>query len=205
MKVNSCVIARERSDRSNLKKRDCFAPSGLAMTARQQTHKESEGKMEEILDILEKDGRLSPEEVAKMLKKKPQEVKAAIKKYEKEGVILKYKAVINKDLIKSEDSSVRALIEVSIVPQKDAGFDRIAERIYSFPEVSSCYLISGTYDLLVIVEGRNIHTVSSFVAEKLSCLENVRRTTTHFLLKKYKEDGVILKQKEENKRIAISY
>ncbi len=161
--------------------------------------------MEEILEILEKDARFTPEEVAKMLKKKPQDVKTAIKKYEKEGVILKYKAVINKDLIKSEDSSLRAIIEVSIIPQKDAGFDRIAERIYSFPEVSSCYLISGTYDLLVIVEGKNIHTVSSFVAEKLSCLENVRGTTTHFLLKKYKEDGVILKQKEENKRIAISY
>lgn len=161
--------------------------------------------MDEILEILEKDGRTSPEDVAKMLKKKPQDVKSAIKKYEKEGVIVKYKTVINKDLIKEEDSSLRALIEVSIVPQKDAGFDKIAERIYSFPEVSSCYLISGTYDLLVIVEGKNIHTVSSFVAEKLSCLENVRGTTTHFLLKKYKEDGVILKQKEENKRIAISY
>jgi len=161
--------------------------------------------MKEILEILEKDGRVTPEEIAKMLRKKPQEVKNAIKKYEKEGVILKYKAVINKDLVRDEDSSLRALIEVNIIPQKDAGFDKIAERIYSFPEVSSCYLISGTYDLLVIVEGKNIHTVSSFVAEKLSCLENVRGTTTHFLLKKYKEDGVILKHKEENKRIAISY
>ncbi len=161
--------------------------------------------MEEILEILEKDCRLTPEEIAKMLKLKPQEVKNAIKKYEKDGVILKYKAVINKGLVKDEESSLRALIEVNIIPQKDAGFDKIAERIYSFPEVSSCYLISGTYDLLVIVEGKNIHTVSSFVAEKLSCLENVRGTTTHFLLKKYKEDGVILKHKEENKRIAISY
>jgi DNA-binding Lrp family transcriptional regulator len=162
-------------------------------------------KMDEILEILEKDGRISPEEIAKMLKKKTVEVKAAIKKYEKSGAILKYKAVINKDLVRGEDSGVRALIEVSIVPQKDVGFDKLAERIYSFPEVSSCYLISGTYDLLVIVEGKNIQTVSRFVAEKLSCLENVRRTTTHFLLKKYKEDGVILRHKEENKRIPISY
>jgi len=161
--------------------------------------------MEEILEILEKDGRATPEEIAKMLKKKPQEIKSAIKKYEKEGVILKYKAVVNRDLVRNEDAGLRALIEVNIIPQKDAGFDKIAERIYSFPEVSSCYLISGTYDLLVIVEGKNIHTVSSFVAEKLSCLENVRGTTTHFLLKKYKEDGVILKHREENKRIAISY
>ena len=161
--------------------------------------------MDEILEILEKDGRASVEDIAKMLRKKPDEVKKAIKKYEKEGAILKYKAVINKDLIKDSESEVRALIEVNIVPQKDQGFDKIAERIYSFPEVTRCYLISGTYDLLVVGEGKNLHTVSSFVAEKLSCLENVRGTATHFLLKKYKEDGVILKHKCENKRIAISY
>jgi len=162
-------------------------------------------KMEEILDILEKDGRASVEDIAKMIRKSPDIVKKAIKKYEKEGMILKYKAVINKELVKDNESEVRALIEVNIVPQKDLGFEKIAERIYSFPEVTSCYLISGTYDLLVVVEGKNLHTVSNFVAEKLSCLENVRGTATHFLLKKYKEDGVILKHKSENKRIAISY
>jgi len=161
--------------------------------------------MDEILEILQKDARTTPDEIAKMLKKKPQKIKEVIKKYEKEGVILKYKAVINKELIRDADSEVRALIEVNITPQKDLGFDKIAERIYSFAEVSSCYLISGTYDLLVVVEGKNIHAVSSFVAEKLSCMENVRGTVTHFLLKKYKEDGVILKHREENKRIAISY
>lgn len=161
--------------------------------------------MDEILEILEKDARVSPEEIAKMLKKKPQAVKDAIKRYEKEGVILKYKTVVNKGLVKDDKISVRALIEVNIVPQKDLGFDKIAERIYSFPEVTSCYLISGTYDLLVVVEGRSLQTVSSFVAEKLSCLEHIRGTVTHFMLKKYKEDGVILKHKEENKRIAISY
>ncbi|MDD5096908.1 MAG: Lrp/AsnC family transcriptional regulator [Candidatus Omnitrophica bacterium] len=161
--------------------------------------------MDEILEILEKDGRASVEDIAKMTRQKSDAVKKAIKKYEKEGAILKYKAVINRDLIKDSESEVRALIEVNIVPQKDQGFDKIAERIYSFPEVSSCYLISGTYDLLVVVEGKNLHTVSNFVAEKLSCLENVRGTATHFLLKKYKEDGVILKHKSDNKRIAISY
>jgi DNA-binding Lrp family transcriptional regulator len=162
--------------------------------------------MDEILEILEKNGRASIEDIAKMTRKNPDEVKKAIKKYEKDGSILKYKAVINKDLIKDSESEVRALIEVNIVPQKDLGFDKIAERIYSFPEVTSCYLISGTYDLLVVVEGRNLHTVSNFVAEKLSCMEHVRGTATHFLLKKYKEDGVILKHKpDENKRIAISY
>src|SRR3989338_2315938 len=161
--------------------------------------------MDEILEILEKDARTSPEDIARMLKKKPEAIRGAIKKFEKEGVIVKYKAVINKELNRDEDSSVRALIEVNITPQKDAGFDKVAERIYSFPEVTSCYLISGTYDLLVVVEGKNLHTVASFVAEKLSCLENVRGTATHFLLRKYKEDGVILKHREENKRIAISY
>ena len=161
--------------------------------------------MDEILEILEKDGRATVEDIAKMIRKKPLDVKKAIKQYEKEGAILKYKAVINKDLIKDSESEVRALIEVNIIPQKDLGFEKIAERIYSFHEVTSCYLISGTYDLLVVVEGKNLHTVSNFVAEKLSCLENVRGTATHFLLKKYKEDGVILKQKSENKRIAISY
>ena len=161
--------------------------------------------MDEILEILEKDARTTPEEIAKMLKKKTQSVKDAIKKLEKEGIILRYKAVINNELAKDTDSSVRALIEVNIIPQKDLGFDKIAERIYSFPEVASCYLISGTYDLLLIVEGKDLHTVARFVAEKLAPLENIRGTATHFLLKKYKEDGVILKHREENKRIAISY
>ena len=161
--------------------------------------------MDEILEILEKDARTPVEDIAKMLKKKTEAIKQAIKKYEKDGVILKYKAVINKELIKDVNSEVRALIEVNITPQKDVGFDKIAERIYSFPEVASCYLVSGTYDLLLIVEGKDLHTVSRFVAEKLAPMENIRGTVTHFLLKKYKEDGIILKHREENKRIAISY
>lgn len=162
--------------------------------------------MDEILEILEKDARATPEDIAKMLKKKPEAIKQAIKKYEKEGVILKYKTVINKELARDTDyRPVRALIEVNLIPQKDVGFDKLAERIYSFPEVSNCYLVSGTYDLLLIIEGRDMHTVANFVAEKLAPMENVRGTVTHFLLKKYKEDGVILKHREENKRIAISY
>jgi len=161
--------------------------------------------MDEILEVLEKDARTTAEDIAKILRKKTQNISAAIKKYEKDGVILKYKTIINKELVRDTDTGVRALIEVNITPQKDVGFDRIAERIYSFPEVASCYLISGTYDLLLIVEGKDLHTVSRFVSEKLSPMENVKGTVTHFLLKKYKEDGVILKHKEENKRIAISY
>lgn len=161
--------------------------------------------MDEILEILEKNARITPEEIARMLKRSVSEVLKAIKKFEKEGVILGYKTIINKELVREDDSEVRAIIEVRITPQKDVGFDKIAQRIYSFPEVKSCLLLSGTYDLLLIVEGRNIHTVSNFIAEKLAPLENVRGTTTHFLLKKYKEDGIVLKRKEEDKRIAISY
>ena len=100
---------------------------------------------------------------------------------------------------------VRALIEVAITPQKDVGFDNIARRIYEFPEVKSCYLVSGGYDLLVIVEGNNIQTVAHFVAAKLSSMPNVRQTATHFLLKKYKEEGHILKQPKSERRQNISY
>lgn len=161
--------------------------------------------MDRILEILEKDGRKTPGQIARLTRKTAKQVANIIKKYERDSVILKYKAVINQELVRDAASEVRALIEVNIMPQKDLGFDRIAERIYQFPEVTSCYLVSGTYDLLLVVEGRDIHTVSKFVAEKLSPMENVRGTVTHFLLKKYKEDGIILKHKEENKRIAISY
>ncbi|MEI7998182.1 MAG: Lrp/AsnC ligand binding domain-containing protein [Candidatus Omnitrophota bacterium] len=102
-------------------------------------------------------------------------------------------------------AAVRALIEVSITPQQDVGFDNIAQRIYDFPEVKSCYLVSGRYDLLVIVEGNDIQMVADFVAAKLSSMPNVRQTATHFLLKKYKEEGQILKQPKSEKRQNISY
>jgi len=161
--------------------------------------------MDEILEILENDSRLSPEDIGKMVGKSASTVKAAIKKYEKDGIIIKYKTVINKELLQEETGGVRALIEVNVSPQKNVGFDAIAERIYQFPEVTSCYLLSGSYDLLLIVEGKSIHTVSNFVAEKLSPMENVRGTVTHFLLKKYKEDGQILKRKERTKRPNISF
>lgn len=161
--------------------------------------------MDVILELLQKDARITPQEISKITKIKPDEVKKKIRKYEKEGIILAFKAVINKELVDDKDTEVKAIIEVKVVPQKDLGFDKVAERIYSFPEVTNCYLLSGTYDLLLIVEGRDLKTVSRFVAEKLSPMENVRGTVTHFLLKKYKQDGVILKCKEENKRLAISY
>jgi len=161
--------------------------------------------MREILEILEKDARTTPGEISKVLKKSTASVKKTIKKFEKDGVILKYKTVINRELVKDEARSVRALIEVRIAPQRGHGFDHIAERIYRFSEVCSCYLLSGTYDLLLVVEGRDIQAVSSFVSERLATLDNVTGTVTHFLLKKYKEDGDILKRSERDRRIAISF
>ena len=161
--------------------------------------------MDEILEILSNDARISPQEISKLTGKSVDSVKKAIKKYEKDGAIVKYKTVVNHDLVCDSNSFVRALIEVSVAPQKDAGFDYIAERIYSFPEVTSCYLVSGAYDLLLVVEGENIKTVSSFIAAKLSPMEQVRSTTTHFLLQKYKEDGQVLKKKARGKRLNISY
>ena len=160
--------------------------------------------MNEILEILEKDARTTPEDIAKMTGMKAQAVKSAIKKCEKDGIILKYKTIINKELVRDEHSDVRALIEVKITPKKNLGFDYLAERIYQFSEVSACYLMSGTYDLLVVVEGKSIHTISDFVSSKLAPMENVRGTVTHFILKKYKEDGDILRQAKRDKREAIS-
>ena len=161
--------------------------------------------MDEILEILSKDARISAEEIAKLTGKAPAAVKKTISKYEKNGTIIKYKTVIDHDLVRDANSFVRAIIEVSIDPQKDVGFDNVSERIYSFPEVSSCYLVSGTYDLLVIVEGDNIQTVSNFIASKLSPMAHVRSTTTHFLLKKYKEDGQVLSKTKKQRRLNISY
>jgi len=161
--------------------------------------------MKEILEILEKDARTTPEEISKTLKRSASSVKKTIKKFEKDGIIVKYKTVINRELVRDDQKAVRALIEVNISPQRGHGFDHIAERIYRFPEVVSCYLLSGSYDLLLVVEGKDIQAVSSFVSERLSTLDNVRGTVTHFMLKKYKEDGDILKRAERNKRIAISF
>jgi DNA-binding Lrp family transcriptional regulator len=115
------------------------------------------------------------------------------------------KGVIMAKIKSSPSATVRALIEVSITPQKDVGFDSIAERIYSYPEVKSCYLLSGGYDLLVIVEGESIHTVADFVAAKLSSMANVRQTATHFLLRKYKEEGQVFKHPKNERRQNISY
>ena len=160
--------------------------------------------MDDVLEILENNARISLEDLQKLTGKNKKELERAIKSYEKKGIIVKYKTVLNREKIKG-DTGVVALIEVKITPQKDVGFDLVAQRIYRFPEVKSCYLLSGTYDLLLLVEGKDIHTVASFVSEKLAPLSSVRGTATHFMLKKYKEDGVVLVKDEKNKRLPITY
>lgn len=160
--------------------------------------------MDEILEILAGNARVSAEDIARMTGQDAGSVVKAIKKYEKDGAILGYRAVINQDLVRDSRTFVRALIEVSVSPQKDVGFDAVAERIYSFDEVKSCYLASGSYDLLLIVEGESLQTVADFVASKLSSMDQVRSTATHFMLKKYKEDGQVLKHKKTSKRMNIS-
>ncbi|MCK4912119.1 MAG: Lrp/AsnC family transcriptional regulator [Candidatus Omnitrophica bacterium] len=159
--------------------------------------------MDEVLEILENNARISLEDLQKLTGKSKKDIERIMKNYEKKGVIVKYKTIINKQ--KTDNKGVVALIEVKIVPQKDVGFDLVAQRIYRFPEVKSCYLLSGTYDLLLEVCGEDINTVASFVSEKLAPLSSVRGTATHFMLKKYKEDGVILVKEEKNQRLPIAY
>lgn len=158
--------------------------------------------MEELLKILEKNARISLKELSTMVGASEEEVEKKIKKYEKEGIIRKYKTVINWE--KAGVESVFALIDVKVTPVRDKGYDAVAERIMRFPEVRALYLVSGAYDLSVLVEGRTMKEVASFVAEKLAPLEQVQGTVTHFILKRYKEDGDILFGKEEKKRLAVS-
>jgi DNA-binding Lrp family transcriptional regulator len=161
-----------------------------------------EATMERILEILEQNARATADDIAKMIDSTPAEVEKAIRVYEKKGVIVKYKTVIDKELV-AADELVSAVIEVKVAPQKDLGFDAVAEKIYRFPEVTSCYLLSGGHDLHLIVEGKTLREVASFVSQKLAPLDHVKSTATHFLLKKYKDDGVIMK-KQQSKRLAIS-
>ena len=155
-----------------------------------------------ILEILKEDARTAPERIAVMTGSDPSTVREAIAGMEKRGIIVKYPAMINWDLAGGEE--VEALIEVRVTPQRDQGFDAIAERIYRFEEVSSVYLMSGAYDLMVLVRGRTIKQLALFVSEKLSTLENVNSTATHFVLKKYKNEGVILEGVRRDERLAVT-
>lgn len=154
--------------------------------------------MEEILKILESDARTTPEQIATMTGKSVDEIRSIIKRAEENRSIIKYKTVINWDKMDREE--VWALIEVRLQPQREVGFDAVAERIYRFPEVRSAYLVSGAYDLAVLVTGKTMQEVAGFVSRKLSTLDLVQGTVTHFLLERYKEDGEILAGEERPKR-----
>ncbi len=145
--------------------------------------------MDEILEILEKNSRLSPAEIATMIGRDEEAVAGAIREYESKNIIAAHTTLINWE--KTDTERVTALIEVKVLPQRDRGFDRVAERIYNFPEVKACYLMSGGFDLTVVIEGKTLKEVALFVAEKLAPIPDVTSTATHFILKKYKDKGVV--------------
>lgn len=152
----------------------------------------------EILKILESDARATTKQISAMTGTPGAEVSKQIKQAEKDRVILKYKAIVNWD--KVEDEQVWAMIEVKLTPEKDVGFDSIAERIYRFPQTRTVYLISGSYDLFVLAIGKTNHEIADFVSQKLSHIEGVQGTVTQFVLKRYKEDGEIIEGHEDVKR-----
>ncbi|MEB1807154.1 MAG: Lrp/AsnC family transcriptional regulator [Bacillaceae bacterium] len=157
----------------------------------------------EILQIIEENGRISINTLSKMLDLSEEEVENILKKLQKEKVILSYSAVIDWSKVHDHEN-VTAVIDVKVTPQRGVGFDDVAERIYRFPEVKALYLMSGAYDLSVVIEGKSMSQVARFVSEKLSTLESVISTTTHFQLKKYKHDGVVFEDGEEDRRIVVT-
>jgi len=152
--------------------------------------------MEKLLELLEQDCTMTVDQMAAATGIPLEEAKAAIQQYEKDRVILGYKAIVDWDQLRREN--VTALIEVNVVPQSKAGFDRIAERIYQYDEVESMYLMSGTYDMTVMISGRTLREVAEFVSNRLAPIEGVTGTSTHFILKRYKEQHLAF-QKRKNK------
>lgn len=160
------------------------------------------GLYSQILDVLENDAKTSVEDIAVMIGASAEQVSEAIADMEKEKIIVKYAAYVNREKIAADDAE--ALIEVKVVPKRGLGYDDLAERIYHFAEVKSVYLMSGTYDLSVIVRAQSMKQISQFVFEKLAVLEGVSSTVTHFIMRKYKEQGVILTAREKEERLVIS-
>ncbi len=157
--------------------------------------------MEQIFEILQDNARATPEQISTMLGIPVSEVEKAINQAEENRTIIKYKTIINWPKLGKKE--VWALIEIRVTPQHSVGFDAIAEHIYRFPEVQYAYLVSGTYDLAMLVKGKNMQEISSFVTEKLAPLGEVQSTVTHFLLKRYKDDGEIVELSEEPRRLPL--
>ena len=158
--------------------------------------------MRELLEVLEKNSRISVSELASMFRKSEYEIEKEIARLEREKIILSYGALINWE--RYGDDTVTAVIEINLTPQREVGFDAIAERIYRFDEVRTVYLMSGNFDLLVIIEGKSLKDVANFVATRLSTIEGVTQTQSHFLLKPYKKDGVIINDEEQDRRLVVS-
>ncbi len=158
--------------------------------------------MYELLKILEKDGTRSNKQIAGMLGMTEEEVASKIKELEKNKVIVGYKTIINWD--KTDYEVVDAFIELKVTPQRGEGFDRVAERIYKYPQVKTVYLMSGTHDIAVIIEGSSMKEVALFVAEKLAPMESVISTSTSFVLKKYKQEGIAFEVDEKDTREVIT-
>jgi DNA-binding Lrp family transcriptional regulator len=155
-----------------------------------------------ILRILERDARTPVSEVATMVGVSEDEVRRIIQDCEQRRIIRKYKTIV--DWERAGEEGVVAFIDVRVSPARDVGFDDVAARIYRFPEVRSVHLVSGGYDLEVVIEGPSMKEVALFVAEKLATIDRVNSTTTHFLLRRYKEDGEVLVEAEEDRRLAVS-
>ena len=159
---------------------------------------------EEILDLLRENARLSVEDIAAMTRKTEDEVRAVIKKLEDGGIIMKYAAIVNPEKDGEFKDRVHAEIEIQVTPERDKGFDAIADRIWRFPQVKSLYLMSGGYDLKVIIEGDTLKEVALFVASKLSTIEGVRSTKTHFILKTYKENDIVYVEQDRDSREGVT-
>jgi DNA-binding Lrp family transcriptional regulator len=158
--------------------------------------------MDELLKILKRNALESPENIAKMLNLQVGEVKSKIAEYEKKGVIRGYQAILNEDQL--DLGRVTAVIEVKITPEREGGFNKVSSRIARFSEVQSVYLMSGAYDLLLFVAGRDLREVATFVSEKLATLEGVISTSTHFMLKTYKHNGLLMEAEHEDERLKVS-
>ncbi len=158
--------------------------------------------MKKILELLERDASLTAAQLAVMLDMEPAEVEKIIRDYEEKHIIVGYKTIINWE--DTEDEPVTAIIELRVTPQRGEGFDEVAKRIYQYEEVSSVFLMSGGYDLAVMLEGKSMKEVALFVAEKLAPMEQVISTATHFVLKKYKVDGIVMQEKPKDTREVIS-
>lgn len=158
--------------------------------------------MDPLLNLLHENAALKPAQLATLLNLTEADVTQRIKAYEAGQVILGYRTILNEEKLGVD--TVRAVIEVKITPEREGGFDRLAERIAKYREVTSCYLMSGAYDLLVIVEGATLREVATFVSQKLATIQGVLSTATHFMLKPYKEQGVLMKQERNEERLAVT-